>query len=207
MKALIVVDVQKDFCPGGALAVPDGDAVVPVIRSVRERFPLVVFTQDWHPPGHKSFASSHPGRRPGDVVELHGRPQILWPDHCVQGSPGAAFVEGLPLRPEDPVFRKGLDPEVDSYSAFFDNRRIHDTGLDAFLREKGVDHLYVAGLATDYCVRFTVLDALRLGYRVSLVLDACRGVDLRPGDVKAAVEAMRSAGAEILAGRDLPAAG
>lgn len=197
MDALIIVDVQNDFCPGGALPVPDGNLVVPVINRLIATFPLVVATQDWHPADHKSFAANHPGRRPGDIVELAGIPQILWPVHCVQGTEGADFHPDLDRTAIQTVFRKGTDPEVDSYSGFFDNARRHETGLHAFLQHHGVKRLFVCGLATDYCVKFTCLDGKSLGYEVFLVEDASRGVDLHPGDVDRALSEMKAAGIVI----------
>ena len=198
MEALIVVDVQNDFCPGGALAVPGGDQVVEYLNTVRGDYPLTVFTQDWHPPGHHSFASQHPGAEVGQVIEVHGQPQVMWPDHCVQGSQGAAFHPALDVRPGDPIFTKGELLEVDSYSGFLDNDGEHETGLRAFLEEKGAKRLAVAGLATDYCVKFTVLDALRLGFAVRVLTRGCRAVNLQEGDGAAALREMEAAGAEIV---------
>jgi len=203
MRALILVDLQNDFMPGGPLAVPHGDEVIPVANRVQSAFDLFVATQDWHPAGHGSFAASHPGRQPGDVMELAGLRQILWPVHCVQGTRGAALVAELDARRIARVFQKGADPAIDSYSAFFDNGRRQATGLADYLREKGVTDVYVLGVATDYCVKFTVLDALGLGLRTYLVEDGCRGVDLRPGDVAAAIARMRQAGAIITRASDV----
>ncbi|MDI6843676.1 MAG: bifunctional nicotinamidase/pyrazinamidase [Anaerosomatales bacterium] len=202
MRALILVDLQNDFMPGGALPVPDGDAVVPVANRLSPLFSLVVATQDWHPPGHASFASSHPGASPGDVVMLGETQQVLWPDHCVQQTPGASFHSGLDVVPIGHVVRKGADPLVDSYSAFFDNDHVSSTGLDAYLRSHGVSELVVLGLATDYCVKATVLDALGLGFGVSVVRDGCRAVDVQPGDGDRAFEAMANAGARIIDSAD-----
>lgn len=196
-RALIVVDVQYDFLPGGALAVPEGNAVIPVINEAQKGFELVVATQDWHPADHGSFASRHPGKKPGDTIELNGLDQILWPDHCVQNSRGAELAEALDRTRTQRVFRKGMDPGVDSYSGFFDNGHRHDTGLAGYLREQGVGEVSVAGLATDYCVKHTVLDAVALGFRTTLLRAGCRGVNLAPGDVERACEAMRRAGAQI----------
>jgi nicotinamidase/pyrazinamidase len=198
MNALILVDIQNDFVPGGALAVPEGDRIIPVVNRLQPHFDLVVATQDWHPAHHGSFAANHPGRQPGEMTELDGLPQILWPVHCVQETRGADFVPGLDQQRWDRVFRKGLDPKIDSYSGFFDNGHRHATGLGDYLRAKGVTDVYLAGLATDYCVKFTALDARKLGFQTHLIEDACRGVDLRPGDVQRAVEAMRAEGVEIL---------
>ncbi len=198
MNCLVIVDVQNDFCPGGALAVPDGDQVVPVINQLVDRFDRVVATQDWHPPEHLSFAANHPGRKPGDVVQLAGLEQVLWPVHCVQGTPGADFHPALERSAIQQVFRKGMDPEIDSYSGFFDNGRRRSTGLEDYLRREGVEEVYICGLATDYCVRWTALDAVRLGFRTWLIEDACRGVELRPGDVAAALDQMRQAGVQLI---------
>lgn len=195
--ALVLVDLQNDFCPGGRLAVARGDEVVPVanrLLDAKERFDVVVATQDWHPQDHGSFASKHPGKRPGEVIELNGLRQILWPDHCVQGSPGAEFHPSLRRSAVDRVFRKGDDPSVDSYSGFFDNGRRKATGLGQFLHEEGVGRVLVLGLATDYCVKFTALDAASLGFETRLVLDGCRGVNLRPSDSDEAVAELRRAG-------------
>ena len=201
MYALIVVDIQHDFLPGGALGVPGGDAVIPVanaaIARTRRNGGLVVATQDHHPADHRSFASQHPGRAVGEVVDLDGLPQVLWPDHCVAGTSGAAFAGELDVAGFDHVVRKGGDRDVDSYSGFFDNGRRRDTGLAAWLRGHGVEHVDVLGLATDYCVRFTALDAVAEGFAVRLQRDGCRGVNLQPGDVDAAIEAMRAAGVVI----------
>ena len=199
MTALILVDIQNDFLPGGALPVPRGDEVVPVANRVSPRFELVVATQDWHPAGHGSFAGSHPGRRPGEVIELDGLTQVLWPVHCVQGTAGAALAPGLDVSRVERVFRKGTDPGIDSYSGFYDNGHRRSTGMGESLRERGVKRVFVLGLATDYCVKFTVLDALRReGLAVTLVEDGCRGVDLRPGDSAAAVREMAAAGARVV---------
>jgi len=197
MNALILVDIQNDFLSGGALAVPEGDAVIPVCNAIRDRFNLVVATQDWHPRDHGSFAANHPGHSVGQTIDLNGLKQILWPVHCVQNTPGARFAKDLRMLPTDRIFQKGTDPAIDSYSGFFDNGHRKSTGLDVFLKNKSVTDVFVAGLATDYCVKFTALDARSLGYNVHLVVDACRGVDLQPGDVDAAIEEMRKAGVMI----------
>jgi nicotinamidase/pyrazinamidase len=203
VRTLILVDIQNDFLPGGALAVPRGDQVVPVANRLQPRFDLVVATQDWHPPGHGSFASRHPGKKPGDLAELGGLPQVLWPDHCVQGSPGAAFAPGLEMDRVETIFRKGTDRAIDSYSGFFDNGQRKSTGLGDYLKGRGADELFVLGLATDYCVKFTALDARRLGFSVFLVEDGCRGVELESGDVARAVEEMRAAGVQVVRSADL----
>jgi len=198
MNALIVVDLQNDFCPGGALPVPEGDRVVAVVNRLQQQFDLVVATQDWHPANHGSFAANHPGKKPGDAVELAGLPQILWPVHCVQGTRGAEFHPQFNTSAIARVFRKGTDPAVDSYSGFFDNGHRNSTGLGEYLRQRGVDCVYVCGLATDYCVKFTALDAVDAGFKTYLIEDACRGVDLRAGDVRQAVEEMRTQGVNLV---------
>lgn len=175
---LLVVDVQNDFCPGGALAVPDGDAVVPVINRLAGQFAHVVLTQDWHPAGHQSFASSHPGKQPFETISLAYGEQVLWPDHCVQGSAGAAFHAGLDIRHAELVLRKGYHRDIDSYSAFFDNDRTTPTGLTAYLRERGFERVFVTGLALDFCVRYTAEDARRMGFATVVVGDACRAIDM-----------------------------
>jgi nicotinamidase/pyrazinamidase len=199
----VIVDIQNDFCSGGALAVTEGDAVVPVANRLAGSgaFDVVVATQDWHPVDHGSFASNHQGREPGQVVDLAGLQQILWPDHCVQDSRGAEFHPELDAAKIEKVFQKGTDREVDSYSGFFDNARRNSTGLGDFLRERGASQVYVCGLATDYCVKFTALDAVDLGFDVFLVEDACRGVELEPGDVAAAVEEMKAKGVTVVRSR------
>jgi nicotinamidase/pyrazinamidase len=193
-KAFIIVDVQNDFVPGGALAVPDGDKVVEVINELQSRFSLIVATQDWHPANHGSFAANHSGKKPGEVITLNGLTQILWPTHCVQGTKGAEFVNGLATDKIARVFQKGTDPEVDSYSGLFDNGHRKDTGLGDYLKDQKVDDVYVAGLATDYCVKFTALDAAKLGFRTHVITAACRGVNLSPNDVADSIEQMRRAG-------------
>lgn len=202
MNALILVDIQNDFVPGGALAVPQGDQIVPLVNRLQPHFDLVVATQDWHPADHGSFAANHPGKSPGEMIELHDLPQILWPVHCVQNTPGADFVPGLHRECWDQVFVKGTDRTVDSYSGFFDNGHRQATGLGTYLREQAVTDLYIVGLATDYCVKFTALDAIQLGFRTHLIEDACRGVNLQPDHVKNAVAEMRAAGIEILTTTD-----
>jgi nicotinamidase/pyrazinamidase len=198
MRALLLVDVQNDFMPGGSLPVPDGDAVVAVANALGPEFPLVVATQDWHPAGHSSFASSYPGRVPGDVIDLDGEQQVLWPDHCVQNTPGASFHSGLDVALIDHVVCKGTDPAIDSYSAFFDNLHRRDTGLLQMLAERGVDELFVVGLATDYCVRWTALDARAVGMGVAVVTDGVRAVEREPGDGARALEEMQAAGCRIV---------
>lgn len=203
MKALIIVDLQNDFMPGGALAVTEGDLVVPATNALQTRFELVVATQDWHPADHGSFAANHEEKRPGDVIDLGGLEQILWPTHCVQNTDGAGFHKNFDMARVDRVFQKGTDPAIDSYSGIYDNGRRKATGLGEFLKEKGVAEAYVCGLATDYCVKFTALDAITLGLRVFVVEDACRGVNLQPGDVDRALDEMRDAGVRVVRGKDV----
>jgi nicotinamidase/pyrazinamidase len=196
--ALLVVDVQNDFCPGGALAVPDGDAVVPVINRITRTFPIVVATQDWHPKRHISFASRHEGKNPFEVIEIQGTEQMLWPDHCVEGTPGADFHPELDATAVRFVLRKGANREVDSYSAFVENDRRTTTGLAGLLRELCVERIFVSGLATDVCVRATALDGRGAGFQVALLEDACRPVDVPPGNLHRALEEMRGRGVLIL---------
>ncbi len=198
MRALILIDLQNDFMPGGALAVPEGDKVIPVVAKVQPLFSLVVATQDWHPADHGSFAANHPGREVGDRIELDGLEQILWPVHCVQETPGAALVDTLDLTRVARVFVKGTDPAIDSYSGFFDNGHRQATGLGDFLRKCGVDEIYIVGVATDYCVKFTALDAAELGFKTSLIVDGCRGVNLEAGDVDKALAKMKRAGVKLV---------
>jgi nicotinamidase/pyrazinamidase len=200
MEALILVDIQNDFMPFGALPVPRGDEVVDVANVLASRYDLVVATQDWHPPDHASFASSHPGRAAGDVIEVRGVEQVLWPDHCVQGTPGASFHSALDVARIGAVVRKGVDRDVDSYSGFFDNARGRDTGLASLLRARGVTAVRLVGLATDYCVLATALDARDLGFGVTVVAAGVRAVDVRPGDGAAALERMREAGCTVVEG-------
>ena len=190
---LLVIDVQNDFCNGGALAVPDGEAVVPVINELVSRFGHVVLTQDWHPGGHLSFASSHAGRQPFETTELDYGTQVLWPDHCVQGSSGAAFHADLALPQAELILRKGFRPAIDSYSAFFENDQTTPTGLGGYLRERGLGRVFLCGLATDFCVQFSALDARRLGFETVLIEDACRAIDLE-GSLAAARAKMAKAG-------------
>ena len=197
MRALILVDIQNDFLPGGALAVPDGDQVIPIANQMIDKFDLVFATQDWHPTDHGSFASQHQGANVGDMIDLNGLNQIMWPDHCVQETTGAEFAKSLRLNEAVPVFPKGTDPTIDSYSGFFDNGKRKATGLGDALKEAGVTHVFVLGLATDYCVKFTALDAKSLGFDVTLIEDGCRGVNLKPTDVADAIKEMESAGIQI----------
>jgi nicotinamidase/pyrazinamidase len=191
--ALVITDVQNDFCAGGALAVPDAAAILPVVNELVRTCERVIFTQDWHPPGHVSFASSHPGRRAFDRISLPSGEQILWPDHCVAGTPGAAFHPGLNIPPHATVLRKGVHESVDSYSAFFENDETTAVGLDTLLREAGAREVVLVGLATDFCVFRTALDARRLGYAVTVVESGCRGIDI-DGSLAAAWSRMAAAG-------------
>ena len=197
MKALLLVDLQNDFLPGGALGVAGADAVIPVVNRMMPDFELVVATQDWHPEEHASFAVNHPGRAVFETIDLDGLPQTLWPAHCVQNTGGALFAPGLDTRRITRVFPKGMNPRIDSYSGFFDNGRHASTGLGGWLKARGVTHLTVAGVATDYCVKFTVLDALAAGFAVELAVAACRAVDLNAGDEARALDEMRAAGATV----------
>ena len=203
MNALILVDLQNDFLPGGALPVPDGDGVIPIANRAQEAFQLIVATQDWHPANHGSFAANHPHRKPGELAELGGLPQVLWPTHCVQNTGGAAFAPGLLTQRITRIFPKGTDPHIDSYSGFFDNGHKKSTGLGEYLRERQVNEVYILGLATDYCVQATALDARKWGLVTHLIADGCRGVNLTVGDDARAIEAMRAAGVRIAHSRDL----
>lgn len=203
MRALLLIDVQNDFLPGGSLAVREGDAVIPVANALMAKFPLVVATQDWHPPEHASFAVNNPGTQVGQVIEVEGAAQVMWPSHCVQGTRGAEFAEALDRARITEVVRKGVDPAIDSYSGFFDNQRKRATGLAELLRARGVDEVVVLGLATDYCVKFTALDALSLGLKTTVVADGCRGVELTPGDCARALEEVRAAGGAVVTSAEL----
>ncbi|MCE5263383.1 MAG: bifunctional nicotinamidase/pyrazinamidase [Deltaproteobacteria bacterium] len=198
---LIITDIQNDFCPGGALAVAEGDRIIPAVNAISARFDKCVATQDWHPPGHVSFASTH-GKKPFEVISVDGRHQELWPDHCVPGTSGADFHKDLDTRPVDLIIRKGSDPRIDSYSTFMENDRETLTGLHYYLRGMGIGHLYFCGLATDYCVHFSAIDALRMGFEVTILLDACRGVDVPAANVERAVSDMRDRGVHVLSGID-----
>jgi nicotinamidase/pyrazinamidase len=195
-EALIVIDVQNDFCPGGALAVAEGDAIVPGINAAMPDFSAVVLTQDWHPADHASFADNHPGAAPFSMTEMDYGPQVLWPRHCVQGTDGAAFHAGLDATRADLVIRKGFRPGIDSYSAFFENDRKTATGLDGYLRDRGLNRLVLVGLATDFCVAYSALDAARLGYDVTVRMDLCRAIDL-DGSLATMSDQMRAAGVRL----------
>ncbi|WP_104019555.1 bifunctional nicotinamidase/pyrazinamidase [Roseovarius nitratireducens] len=194
--ALLVIDVQNDFCPGGALAVPGGDEIVPKINALMTDFKEIILTQDWHPAGHSSFASEHPGKAPFETVEMEYGTQVLWPDHCVQGSHGGAFHPDLDTTPAHLIIRKGMSLKIDSYSAFFENDRATHTGLDGYLQTRGITRLVMVGLATDFCVQFSALDAAKLGYRVTVRRDLCRAIDL-DGSLAQAEAAMREAGVTL----------
>lgn len=192
-EALIVIDVQNDFCPGGALAVAGGDEIIPRINALMQEFPVTVLTQDWHPEEHSSFAAMHDGKSPFETIEMPYGPQTLWPAHCVWGSKGAAFHPRLAIDPADLIIRKGFRPEVDSYSAFFENDHATSTGLAGYLRERGITDLTFVGLALDFCVAWSAIDAAKLGFNVRVLEGACRAIDLN-GSLAAARDAMRAAG-------------
>jgi nicotinamidase/pyrazinamidase len=203
MKALIIVDIQNDFLPGGALAVKEGEKVIPVINQLmRAPFDLIVATQDWHPADHGSFAKTH-GKAIGEHVLLDGIDQILWPVHCVQESKGAELSNSLHTKLIQKTIRKGTDKNIDSYSTFFDNEHRKSTGLSQFLKDQGVDEVYLAGLATDYCVKYSALDALKLGFKTHVIADACRAVNLRPDDGEKALQEIREAGGEVIHSKDV----
>src|SRR5438874_9833633 len=203
MNVLIIVDLQNDFLPGGALPVPHGDEVIPLANELQLKFELVLATQDWHPPDHGSFAANHPGKKPGDRIMLDGIEQILWPIHCVQNTTGAEFAPGLETERFARIFQKGIDPKIDSYSTFFDNAHRRATGLADYLRQRGVTDIYICGLALDYCVKYSVLDARQLGFNADVVVDACRGINLAPGDVDLAIKEMQASGARIMRSDEL----
>ena len=198
--ALIVIDVQNDFCPGGALAVTGGDQIVPGINNLMTGFSAVILTQDWHPAGHSSFASQHPGKAPLEMIDMPYGPQVLWPDHCIQGSPGAAFHADLTTDRADLIIRKGFNPAIDSYSAFFENDHNTPTGLEGYLRTRGIDTLTMVGLATDFCVNYSAVDAAKLGFAVTVRQDLCRAIDFG-GSLAAAQDGMRDAGVTLAQAR------
>lgn len=204
MKALLLIDIQNDFMPGGPLAVQRGNEMIPLVNEiVHYPFDIIVATKDWHPFEHGSFASNHEGKSPGDHINLGGLDQILWPIHCVQGTHGAEFALGWDSTEVDKVIYKGTDPLIDSYSAFFDNGHRKSTGLEDYFREKGVKQIFIAGLVIDYCVKYSVLDALQIGFQPFVIVDACRGVNLQPGDDERAYFVMREGGAVLLSFKDL----
>lgn len=194
--ALIVIDVQNDFCPGGALAVPEGDLIVPQINALMDEAEAVILTQDWHPAGHSSFASSHPGHAPYEMIDMPYGRQVLWPDHCIQGTEGAAFHPDLNTDRADMIVRKGYRPGIDSYSAFFENDHVTPTGLEGYLSTRGIEHLTLVGLATDFCVNFSAADAAKLGFDVTVRMDLCRAIDL-DGSLDTARTGMIAAGVTL----------
>ena len=198
MNALILVDLQNDFLPGGALAVPHGDEVIPLADKLQSRFDLVVATKDWHPSNHGSFAANHPGKRPGDRIILDGIEQILWPVHCVQNTHGAEFAQLIDTSRIAHVFHKGTERNIDSYSTFFDNAHRRHTGLAHYLEQHRIKNIYLMGLALDYCVKYSTLDARQLGLNTYVIVDGCRGIELQPGDISRALEEMKRAGAILL---------
>jgi nicotinamidase/pyrazinamidase len=198
MNALIIVDLQNDFLPGGALAVPHGDEVIPVANELQKRFELVIATQDWHPPDHGSFAANHPGKKPGDRIMLDGIEQILWPVHCVQNTHGAEFASSFDTSRIVHVFHKGTERNIDSYSTFFDNAHRRHTGLAHYLDKRGIKDVYLMGLALDYCVKYSALDARQLGLNTHVIVDGCRGIELETGDIRRALDEMKRAGAVLL---------
>jgi len=204
VKALLLVDIQNDFLPGGAFGVRKSDLIIPLINEmVHYPFDVIVATKDWHPSDHGSFASNHEGKKPGDHINLGGLDQILWPAHCIQGTWGSEFGPNWDTTSIDKVFYKGTDPLIDSYSAFYDNGHRKATELEVYLRSKGVNEVFIAGLVTDYCVKYSTLDALALGFHPYVIADACHGANLNPGDAEKALAVMREAGAVILSFKDL----
>lgn len=203
MKALVLVDIQNDFLPGGAFPVKKGNEILPIIEKlVSLPFDVIVATQDWHPADHGSFAVNH-GKKPGEKIMLGGIEQILWPVHCIQGTPGADFSPGWDTKKIAKIFFKGTDKMIDSYSTFFDNGHHKSTGLDKYLRQRGVKEIFLAGLATDYCVKWSALDALKLGFAVYVIVDACRGINLQPADTEKALNEMKAAGAILTTSREI----
>jgi nicotinamidase/pyrazinamidase len=198
VNALIIVDLQNDFLPGGTLAVPHGHEVVPLANEMQKHFELVVATQDWHPPDHGSFAANHPGKKLGEHIILDGIEQILWPAHCVQNTHGAEFATAFDTNRVAHVFQKGTDPMIDSYSTFFDNAHRRHTGLAQYLEQRMIKNIYLMGLALDYCVKYSTLDARELGLNAHVIIDGCRGIELEPGDISRALEEMKRAGAILL---------
>lgn len=197
MDALLIVDLQNDFCPGGALPVPEGDTIVPTVNELAEDFDRVLQTQDWHPAGHQSFASSHPDHDPMDVIEVDYGEQVLWPDHCVQGTKGAEFHSDLDTTHSELIIRKGFRPDVDSYSAFYENDGETPTGLAGYLRERGIDTLYLCGLATDFCVKWSAVDGREEGFDIYVIEDATRGID-QDGSLAQAWDEMNDAGVQVI---------
>jgi nicotinamidase/pyrazinamidase len=202
-RVLIVVDVQNDFCPGGALQIKDGDSIIPLINRIMDRFDLVVATQDWHPQNQVSFASNNPGKNIYDQINISGIAQTLWPDHCIQGTKGAEFHDDLDLSKFCLILRKGMNPLVDSYSAFIENDRNTETGLAGYLKALKVREIFICGLATDYCVYYSAMDSLRYGFRCNVIIDATRGVDLPEGSIGAVVSEMKDKGISVISSDDL----
>ncbi|UZR95380.1 bifunctional nicotinamidase/pyrazinamidase [Chondrinema litorale] len=203
MKALILVDIQNDFVSGGALAVPEGETIVPIVNELQKKFDFIIATQDFHPANHGSFAANHEGKNIGEVIELNGLSQILWPVHCVQNTEGTEFVKELDMAKVKKVFVKGTDTEIDSYSGFFDNGHRKSTGLSDYLKEQGVTEVYVTGLAADYCVKFTALDAVGEGFKTYLISDATKGVNMQAGDVEKAIAEMKEKGIKVITSEEL----
>lgn len=202
MKALIIVDIQNDFCPGGKLAVAEGDQIVPLVNQLMDKFEIVVATQDWHPAGHSSFASSHPGKNPYETIALDYGMQVLWPDHCIQGTEGGDFHKALNTKPIQLIVRKGFRQAIDSYSAFYENDQKTNTGLKGFLKDKQVKELYLCGLATDFCVKWSALDGIKEGFKVKVIADACRGINLDNSIAKAWDE-LQKAGVERILSNEI----
>lgn len=201
-RILIVVDLQNDFLPEGALAVKEGDRIIPLINKLQDKFDLIAATLDWHPKDHVSFAQTH-GKHPGDLISFNGIPQILWPVHCVQNTSGARLASAFDAHKVEKFIFKGVDKNIDSYSAIYDNASLRGTGLEQYLKEMHVKEIYIAGLATDYCVKYTALDAASLGFSTFVIIDACRGVELKAGDISAAIEEMKAAGVKIIESKNL----
>jgi len=202
MKALLVVDIQNDFCPGGALAVPNGDSIIPVVNNLIEHYDVIVQTQDWHPHGHSSFASSHDGKDPFDTIEMDYGTQVLWPDHCVQGSKGAEFHKDLNTQKSQVIIRKGFRKAIDSYSTFFENDQKTTTGLSGYLKQRGITDLYTVGLATDFCVKWSILDGIDEGFTMHIVEDAVKGIDLN-GSLDEAWDEMKKKGVKVTQSKDI----
>jgi nicotinamidase/pyrazinamidase len=202
-RALILVDLQNDFCAGGSLEVKDGDAVIPVANHLQSHFDVVVATKDWHPQDHMSFAANHAGGKVGDMIMVENLSQVLWPVHCVQESKGAEFHPELDVSRVDKIVYKGTDKTIDSYSAFFDNAHLRATGLGEYLQDKHIQDIYIMGLATDYCVKFSCLDAVLLVFKVHIIEDGCRGVELNSGDIQSALNEMKSVGVRVVSSKEL----
>lgn len=203
-KALLVVDVQNDFCPGGALAIQDGDRVIPVINQIQPGFDTIIATQDWHPPDHVSFAANHSGKNVHDVIDINGVSQVLWPPHCVSGTSGAAFHPGLETKHFKLILHKGMNPNLDSYSVFLENDKKRPTGLDGYLRSLEITRVFLCGLATDYCVLYSAMDAVSFGFETSIVINACQGVDFPEHSIEKAIRLMKSSGVKIISSAELP---